>query len=83
MLAAAGAYGEDTFDRVRYLLGNSTVNLTRIGPIGEPAPEDVALIDRVVVALEELDPDSLAAAFYRELGEGAERRIRRQVEDDD
>jgi hypothetical protein len=82
ILTAAAKFGEDTFERVKYLLGNCTINLTRIGPVGESAPEDVALVDRVAVALEELDPNSLIATFYRELGENAELRIRRQIEDD-
>jgi hypothetical protein len=83
MLTAAAAIDEQTLERVKYLLGQSTYDLTRIGPVGEAAPEDVTLLERVAVALEELDPDSLVASFYRELGEDAEFRIRRQVEDDD
>ncbi|TMK57394.1 MAG: hypothetical protein E6G51_06410 [Actinobacteria bacterium] len=83
MLVKAASIDEEALGSVKYRLGNSTVNLTRMGPVGEPFPEDVALVDRVAVALDELDPDSLLAGFYRELGEGAEARIRRQVEDDD
>jgi hypothetical protein len=83
MLVKAASIDEEALGSVKYRLGNSTVNLTRMGPVGEPFPEDVALIDRVAVALDELDPDSPLAGFYRELGEGAEARIRRQVEDDD
>jgi hypothetical protein len=83
MLTTAAEIGEQTYDRVKYLLGQSTINLTRMGPVGEPAPEDLALVDRVAVVLEELDPDSLAASFYRELGEDADLRVRRQVEEVD
>jgi hypothetical protein len=83
MLVKAASIDEETLDSVKYRLGNSTINLTRMGPVGEPFPEDIALIDRVAVALDELDPDSLLASFYRELGAGAEARVRRQVEDDD
>lgn len=83
MLVKAASIDEETLESVMYRLGNSTINLTRMGPVGEPFPEDVALIDRVAVALDELDPDSLLAGFYRQLGEGAEARVRRQVEDDD
>nr|MDQ3724382.1 hypothetical protein [Actinomycetota bacterium] len=83
MLVKAASIDEETLDSVKYRLGNSTINLTRMGPVGEPFPEDVALVERVAVALDELDPNSLLAGFYRKLGEGAEARVRRQVEDDD
>ena len=79
LLERAHASSDDCYRSVSRSLARSAQSGDRMGTLGEPMPQDVALRDQASAVANQFDAGSLTSRFYSSLAENAEASIRNQL----